>query len=124
MARYSLAWSTGPLVAPSVATRHLPLLSAAQWARVLVWLVFPLTLALAITRQSLWIDEGFTVWFASHSDLHSFFKALIGSRGAPGDPQFILYLLHMWGWIKLFGAGELSVRAANIPFAAVFIYTM
>lgn len=90
----------------------------------LVWLIFPLTLCLAITRQSLWIDEGFTVWFASHSDLQSFFRNLIGSRGAPGDPQFIFYLLHMWAWIKIFGASELSLRAANIPFAVIFASTM
>jgi uncharacterized membrane protein len=79
---------------------------------------------LAITRQSLWIDEGFTLWFASHGSFQSFFKALVGTPGAPGDPQFIFYLLHMWGWIKLFGASELSLRAANIPFAVIFIYTM
>ncbi len=90
----------------------------------LVWLIFPLTLGLAITRQSLWIDEGFTVWFASHQSFHSFFASLIGSRGAPGDPQFIFYLLYMWEWIKLFGASELSLRAANIPFAMILIYAM
>jgi hypothetical protein len=90
----------------------------------LVWLIFPLTLGLAITRQSLWIDEGFTVWFASPQSFHSFFTSLIGSRGAPGDPQFIFYLLYMWEWIKQFGASELSLRAANIPFAVIFIYTM
>jgi len=87
----------------------------------LVWLILPLTLSLAINRQSLWIDEGFTVSFASQQSLHSFFASLIGSRGAPGDPQFIFYLLYMWEWIKLFGASELSLRSANIPFALIFI---
>jgi len=90
----------------------------------LISLTVPLTLGLAITRQSLWTDEGFTVWFASHSSLSSFLQALIGSRGAPGDPQFIFYLLHIWAWIKLFGCSELSLRSANIPFAAIFIYSM
>lgn len=124
MVRQSLVWSAGGLVARPTVTPTPTALRAVQWVPVLVWLSFPVTLALAITRQSLWIDEGFTVWFASHSDFHSFLKALVGSRGAPGDPQFIFYLLHMWGWIKLFGGSELSLRAANIPFAVIFVYTM
>jgi hypothetical protein len=86
--------------------------------------VFPLTLGLAITRQSLWIDEGFTVLFASPGTFHAFFATLIGSRGAPGDPQFIFYLLYMWEWIKLFGASELSLRAANVPFAVILFSTV
>jgi len=94
------------------------------WVRRLTWLVFPLTIIFAITRQSLWTDEGFTVWFASHRSLSTFFSALIGSPGAPGDPQLIFYLLYMWGWIKAFGTSELALRAANIPFAILFIGTM
>ena len=90
----------------------------------MVWLIFPLTLALAITRQSLWTDEGFTVWFASHQSFHSFFASVIGSRGAPGDPQFIFYLLYMREWIRLLGTSELLLRAANIPFAVILVYTM
>jgi len=97
---------------------------AANFVPFLTSLIFPVTLGLAITRQSLWTDEGFTVWFASHSSFHPFLRALIGTRGAPGDPQFIFYLLHMWGWIKLFGSSELSLRAANIPFAVIFIYSV
>src|SRR5262249_48461130 len=89
-----------------------------------LWLLFPATLCLAITRQSLWIDEGFTVWFASHRTFHSFLTVLIGSRGAPGDPQLILYLLHIWAWIKVFGSSELSLRAANLPSAIIFIGAM
>jgi len=94
------------------------------WVHRLTWLVFPLTIVFAITRQSLWTDEGFTVWFASHRSLATFFFALIGSPGAPGDPQLIFYLLYMWGWIKAFGTGEVALRAANIPFAILFIGTM
>src|SRR5262249_42521690 len=90
----------------------------------LIWLLFPATLYLGITRQSLWIDEGFTVWFASHRSLHSFLTALIVSRGSPGCPQLIFYPLHVWVWIKVFGSSELSLRAANIPFAVFFIGAM
>jgi len=92
--------------------------------RKLLWLLFPATLCLGITRQSLWIDEGFTVWFASHRAFHSFLAVLIGTRGAAGDPQLIFYLLHAWAWIKVFGSSELSLRAANVPFAVLFIGAM
>jgi hypothetical protein len=91
---------------------------------VLVWLLCGATLGLAITRQSLWIDEGYTVWFASHRSIGSFFSALIGSRDSSGDPQMLLYLFYMWGWVKLFGRTEAVLRAANIPFAILFIGTM
>ena len=124
MAHYSFPRSAGAIGIPSGTTRVSSGLNAAQIVPLLIWLCFPITLALAITRQSLWIDEGFTVWFASHSSFHAFFAALIGSRGAAGDPQFIFYLLHMWGWIKLFGSSELSLRAANIPFAIIFVCAM
>src|ERR1700738_1703972 len=93
-------------------------------ARALVWAVFPVTLAFAITRQSLWIDEGFTVWFASHKSFHSFLSVLVGSPGAAGDPQLIFYLFHIWMWIKIFGQSELALRADIIPFSIVFIGTM
>ena len=124
MAHYSLPYSAGPFIFPSRKTEALSGLVAARGVSILTWLIFPITLGLAITRQSLWIDEGSTLWFATHTSFHSFFNSLVGTRGAPGDPQFIFYLLHMWGWVKLFGPSELSLRAANIPFAVIFIYTM
>jgi hypothetical protein len=89
-----------------------------------LWLLFPVTLGLAITRQSLWIDEGYTVWFASHRSITTFFSALIGSPGAPGDPQMLFYLFYMWAWVKPFGESEWALRAANIPFAILFMVTL
>jgi len=90
----------------------------------LLWLLLPLTLVLAVTRQSLWTDEGFTIWFASHNSASSFFSTLVGSRGAAGDSQILFYLVYMWAWVKVFGASEVALRAANIPFAIVFISAM
>lgn len=83
--------------------------------------LFPALLSLAITRQSLWMDEGFTVWFASPKSIGSFFSTLLGSRGAPGDPQMVFYLLYMWCWVKVWGASEVALRAANIPFAILLL---
>lgn len=124
MAHYSHPCTRGPFVIPPGKTWACYWPNRNKTLSALVWLLFPLTLGLAITRQSLWIDEGFTVWFASHSSFHSFLTSLIGSRGAPGDPQFIFYLLYMWEWIKVFGSSELSLRAANIPFAVILVYTV
>jgi uncharacterized membrane protein len=103
------------------ATRLIANVSLTRLAGLLVWLVFPLTLALAITRQTLWTDEGFTIWFAAHKTFSSFWSVVIGSRGAPGDSQIVLYLLYMWSWVKAFGASEVALRTANIPFAILFI---
>ncbi len=89
--------------------------------RIGIWLLFPTVLGLAITHQSLWMDEGSTVWFASHKSIASFFSNLVGSRGAPGDPQMIFYLLYVWAWIKVWGASEAALRAANIPFAVLLL---
>lgn len=90
-----------------------------KWAY--LWLLFPAVLGLAITRQSLWIDEGFTVWFASHRNVASFFSSVIASDA---DSQMFLYLLYMWGWVRVFGTSELALRAANIPFAILLAGAM
>jgi hypothetical protein len=91
---------------------------------VLLWLLVPLTPYFAITSQSLWIDEGFTVWFASHDTFPSFFHSLVGLPGSPGDPQMLFYLSYMWGWVKIFGRSEEALRAANIPFFLLFIASL
>jgi len=86
-----------------------------------LWLAVPVISVLAITHQSLWMDEGFTVWFAAHRSLGSFYTALIGSPGSTGDPQMLFYLFYMWGWTKVFGYSELALRAANIPFLLILL---
>lgn len=95
-----------------------------QTRQVVLGLLFPALLGLAITRQSLWMDEGFTAWFASHESFASFFSTLMGSKEAPGDPQMLFYLLYMWGWVKVWGASEIALRAANIPFAILLVGTI
>jgi hypothetical protein len=93
-------------------------------ARIILCLLFLATIGLAINSQSLWIDEGYTAWFACHQSIASFFSALIGSPGAPGDPQMIFYLLYMWIWVKIFGFSEVALRASNVPFAALLIVSV
>ena len=92
-----------------------------QTKRLALSVLFPALLIFAITRQSLWMDEGFTAWFASSTSIKSFFSTLMGSREAPGDPQMLFYLLYMWGWVKVWGTSEIALRAANIPLAVLLL---
>lgn len=109
---------TGPAVGQAVAISRVKFDRIAQ---ALLWLAAPLTAVLAVTRQSIWMDEGYTVWFAAHQKLSSFFPALIGAPGSTGDPQMLFYLLYMWGWTKIFGYSEFALRAANIPFFVILL---
>ena len=109
---------------PSLPALASPALGAVWIKRGLTWLVLPVTFGLAITRQSLWMDEGFTVWFASHKSMTDFFSALLGSPGSTGDPQLLFYMLYMWGWVKIFGQSEVALRATNIPFALLLLGTL
>jgi hypothetical protein len=81
-------------------------------------------LALAITSNSLWIDEAFTAWIVAHSSWHSFWSAVASPLFPPVDRQYPLYILWMWGWTHLFGFSEYALRAANIPFGAVFVIAL
>jgi hypothetical protein len=107
-----------PVIIQAVATSRLKIDRLAQK---LLWLAVPLTAFLAVTRQSIWMDEGYTVWFAAHQKFSSFFPALIGAPGSTGDPQMLFYLTYMWGWTKIFGYSELALRAANIPFFIILL---
>jgi uncharacterized membrane protein len=78
-----------------------------------------LLLCLAITDQSFWIDEAVMAYFASYHGLTSLFMMLTNLRTS--DPQMPLYILYLWGWAKLFGTSEYALRAANLPFAFVFV---
>jgi hypothetical protein len=77
-------------------------------------------LCLAISNQSLWIDEGVAVWLASQSSVRGLFSTL--NRLNTSDPQMPLYLFYMWFWTRLFGTGEIALRASNIPFALLLSY--
>jgi hypothetical protein len=107
-----------PAIIRAVATSRVKIDRIAQ---ALLWLAVPLTAIMAVTRQSIWMDEGYTVWFAAHQKLSSFFPALIGAPGSTGDPQMLFYLLYMWGWTKIFGYSELALRAANVPFFIILL---
>lgn len=72
--------------------------------------------ALAITDQSLWIDEGNTAWKAVQPSLRAWWTAFVSERGS--DLQMPGYMLFVWSWEKIFGASEIALRASNAPFFA------
>lgn len=85
-------------------------------------LIYALALALSIQHSSLWADEAFSAWLASHQSLRSFGWSLF--HGDSSDLQMGLYYLYLFGWVRLFGTSEYALRAANIPFILVFSFSL
>lgn len=82
-------------------------------------------LGLAITKASLWIDEGFIVWVVSHPTLATIVQSASSPFApSPGDRQYPLYDVYIWAWLRLFGTNELIMRASNIPFGAVYVLSL
>ena len=67
----------------------------------------------AISGRSLWIDEACTATKVVPTTLAGWWQALSGDRSA--DAQMPLYMLYVWAWARVFGSGELSLHAANVP---------
>jgi hypothetical protein len=78
-----------------------------------------LLLGIAVTRQSLWIDEAFSAWFATYPTSLSMMKALLRTTGS--DSQMPLYYLYLHVWVHAFGRGELALRLSNLPCAVVLL---
>jgi hypothetical protein len=72
-----------------------------------------LAACVAISGRSLWIDEACTAMKALPTTLSGWWQALSGDRSA--DLQMPLYMFYVWGWARIFGAGEWSLHAANAP---------
>ena len=85
-------------------------------------LLYSLALILSINGYSLWTDEAFSAWLASHASLSSLIQSL--AAGDSSDLQTSLYYLWLFLWSKLFGTGELALRTANIPFILVFSFAL
>lgn len=69
--------------------------------------------AIAISDQSLWIDEANSAVKASQADWSRFVEKLLQDHGS--DSQMPLYMAWLWAWEKLFGHSELALRWANAP---------
>jgi hypothetical protein len=78
----------------------------------------------AVSNQSLWIDEGNSAMKANQPSFMLFWEKMKELSGS--DLQMPLYMGLLWVWEKIFGHSEFALRALNIPFfslsAAVFLY--
>jgi hypothetical protein len=77
-----------------------------------------LLLAATINHESLWTDEAFSAFIASHRSLSSLWSTL--HDGDSSDLQMAMYYIYLYFWGKCFGLSEVALRTANIPFALLF----
>ena len=80
-----------------------------EWA--LLWMI-GLVLILAVSRQSLWIDEAYTASTSDHGSLREWGRAL--AAGAGSNLQTPGYMFFMWIWVKVAGVSEWALRAAGL----------
>jgi len=78
--------------------------------------------AVAVTDQSLWIDEVNTAFKAVQPSLGDWWATMAREKGS--DLQMPLYMLCAWVWDKIFGSSEYALRALNIPWFAVAAVAM
>ena len=69
--------------------------------------------ALALTNQSLWIDEGNSAAKALQPSLARWWTTLVAEKGS--DLQMPFYMFYLWAWCKAFGTSEIALRSANVP---------
>jgi hypothetical protein len=67
----------------------------------------------AITTQSLWMDEGGTVFKALLPSPGDWWSMLLRLRGS--DVQMPVYVFLVWVWEKLGASSEYALRAVNLP---------
>ena len=88
--------------------------SAGPW----VWALPALAVCfVAISSQSLWIDETFMARKAAQPTLADWWRMMPEGNGS--DLQMPLYMIYLWGFAKIFGLGEWTLRAANIPWFVI-----
>jgi len=67
----------------------------------------------AVSSQSLWIDEANSAVKASAGTWGDFLTRMLGDRNS--DLQMPLYMAMLWAWEKAFGHSEFALRSMNLP---------
>ena len=70
-----------------------------------------LVMLLAISAESLWIDEFWTAYFAEVGSLREWLELVLIPKGSQTPIHFLQYFL----WGRLFESTELTLRLANLP---------
>jgi hypothetical protein len=73
---------------------------------------FCLICLLAISRQSLWVDEAGTALKAQQPTVQEWWRTLYSINGS--DLQMPLYMFWIWIFGHIFGTSELALRAVNL----------
>ena len=83
------------------------------------WLGFGLVCVLwvvAVSGRSLWLDEAWAAaWAAKQPTLSAWWHDMDRVGGGGNDKLTPLYLLYIWGFAKVFGMAEWTLRAGNLP---------
>jgi hypothetical protein len=95
-------------------------MNSAQSEKFRIWRsLLPATCAIAvgmaaISTQSLWMDEGGTMFRAMISGLGDWWRMLLHLRGS--EVQMPVYMLYAWFWHQKLGAlSEYALRLSNLP---------
>lgn len=69
---------------------------------------------IAVSGDSLWIDEGLSAMKATAPTVQEAWQRLASESST--NLHMLLYMFCLWVWEKFFGASEWALRAMNIPF--------
>lgn len=87
----------------------------------MIWLVFGLALVFLMpSKQSLWIDEGFTVPYAQEHSFSQFVSRLERERGS--EALMPLGMFSSWSGARIFGQSELGLRIVSALWAAAAVF--
>ena len=73
------------------------------------------TMLLAISRESLWIDEFWNAYFASLGSIRKLYEGL----SAPYGSQTPLHFIYGYFWAKFVASSEVGFRLSNLPLFVV-----
>ena len=84
--------------------------------------ILSVLLTLTVSGQSLWTDEAFSAYMAAQNTFGGVLSTLV--HGDPADLLTPLYYIYLHWWATIFGVGESSLRAANVPFIILFAFAL
>lgn len=99
---------------PVSAFRNSKRKSQYYWLALLVLTIGIFLRFFLLTTQSLWIDEGYSIYFSTGATVGEVFNRLIQS--SLSDRFHILYYLFLYYWRNTFGSSELALRLPSTLF--------
>jgi 4-amino-4-deoxy-L-arabinose transferase-like glycosyltransferase len=91
-----------------------------QYFIIILWVLAVLSRFYRIDRESIWLDEAYSFWFAPQADIQHVIKFLT-FNGFWWDPHPILYYTLLRYWLKIFGTSEFALRSLSAVFGILVI---